>query len=176
MQRVSVIGTSGSGKSTLAAQLAARLGVPHVELDGLHWQPHWINVSHEVLRASVAKVTASDGWVIDGNYARLRELIWSRADTVVWLNYPFPRVLWQTIRRSFRRLARHEVCCNGNYETLRLLFSRESIVVWALQTHGKWQREYPTILSTFRDQGGNVVMLRSPKETQQWLAAVDGED
>jgi len=33
VRRIYVVGTSGSGKSTLTRQLAATIGVPHVELD-----------------------------------------------------------------------------------------------------------------------------------------------
>ena len=40
MQRVSVIGVTGSGKTTLAAALAAKLQVPYIELDALHWEPN----------------------------------------------------------------------------------------------------------------------------------------
>lgn len=39
--RILVVGTSGAGKSRLAGQLAAALGVPHVELDALYWGPDW---------------------------------------------------------------------------------------------------------------------------------------
>jgi len=35
VQRVSVVGNAGAGKSTAAAQLAAKIGVPYVELDSI---------------------------------------------------------------------------------------------------------------------------------------------
>ena len=41
VRRVSVVGNSGSGKSTLARELAASLGVPHLELDSVYHQPGW---------------------------------------------------------------------------------------------------------------------------------------
>jgi len=41
MRRIVVIGTTGARKSTLAASLAARLDLPPIELDALHWGPQW---------------------------------------------------------------------------------------------------------------------------------------
>ena len=45
--RIAVIGNSGSGKSTLARTLSARLGIPHIELDALNWQPGWRGLNFE---------------------------------------------------------------------------------------------------------------------------------
>ncbi len=47
MQRISVVGTSGSGKTTLARDISQLLGIPHVELDYLHWEPNWVEVSDD---------------------------------------------------------------------------------------------------------------------------------
>nr|MBF6590244.1 hypothetical protein [Ktedonobacterales bacterium] len=98
-QRIAVLGTSGSGKTTLAAALAHRLAVPHVELDALHWGPDWTPTPTAVLRERVAAALHGDGWVVDGNYSALRDTIWSRADTLVWLDYSLPLVLARLTRR-----------------------------------------------------------------------------
>ncbi len=54
MRRIVVIGTTGSGKTTLAQEVAARMGLPHVELDALHWGPGWSEAPRETFRAGVA--------------------------------------------------------------------------------------------------------------------------
>jgi adenylate kinase family enzyme len=76
-----VIGATGSGKSTLAERLAARLGGAYVELDALHWEPHWTEAAPDVFRERVERATAGARWVVAGNYGRVRDLVWPRADT-----------------------------------------------------------------------------------------------
>ncbi|MFG1973873.1 hypothetical protein ACGFJC_31490 [Nonomuraea fuscirosea] len=87
MKRVSVVGNSGSGKSTLSSALAGRLGVPWLELDSIFHMSGWQPRPLEEFRAEVERFTAADGWVVDGNYSAVRDLVWSRADTVVWIVY-----------------------------------------------------------------------------------------
>ena len=73
MQRIVIIGSTGSGKSTLGRTLAAKFGVPHTEMDTLHWLPGWIERDDATFRELVDAFTAQSAWVIDGDVAR-REL------------------------------------------------------------------------------------------------------
>ena len=38
--RILIAGPSGSGKTTFAARLGRILGIPHTEMDSLHWGPN----------------------------------------------------------------------------------------------------------------------------------------
>ena len=42
--RIVVVGTTGSG-TIVARQLAEHLGVLHVELDALNWDPGWVDLN-----------------------------------------------------------------------------------------------------------------------------------
>ncbi|HEU4753360.1 MAG TPA: AAA family ATPase, partial [Armatimonadota bacterium] len=55
MDRISVVGTCGSGKSTLARALAARLGLPRVELDALRHRPGWQETPDPLFREQVTE-------------------------------------------------------------------------------------------------------------------------
>jgi adenylate kinase family enzyme len=120
MRRVHVVGTSGSGKSTVAAALARRLGVPHVELDALHWLPGWQERPVAEFRAHLSAALVQSGWVVDGNYAaQSRDLVWAAVDTVVWLDLPRRTVMRQVVQRTARRWLRREQLWGGNRESLR---------------------------------------------------------
>ena len=54
----------------------------------------------------MSEIVAGDGWVVDGNYSAVRDLVWDRADTVVWLD--LPRGL--SSRAASRRAASAESC------------------------------------------------------------------
>jgi adenylate kinase family enzyme len=87
MKRIAIIGTTGSGKTTLAADVSQTLGLVHIELDALNWQPGWTMVPNEVFRQNVSAAVNGPHWVTDGNYRSVRDLVWERADCLVWLDY-----------------------------------------------------------------------------------------
>lgn len=170
-QKIVVIGTSGAGKTTLARQLAQRLAIPHIELDTLHWEPGWIEVSNQVFQSRVEAALSGDRWVVDGNYKQVRSHIWQQADTLIWLDYSLPVIMSRLLRRTVRRAITQELVCNGNRENWRLsFFSRDSILLWALQTYHRRRREYPVLLQQPEYAHLTVLRLRSPVEAEQWLS------
>lgn len=173
MQRVNVVGTSGSGKSSVGRELAHRMGVPYVELDALSWQPNWVAAPTPILRDRVAAAIAGEAWVVDGNYSAVRDLVWARADTVIWLDLPLRTVFWRVVKRTARRLIQREVLWGTNRENLRMAFSRDSIIWWAISTHGRRRREYRHLLGD--PPGMTAVRLRSGAEVDDWLAAQTGQ-
>lgn len=154
----------------LAAELAHRLRIPHIELDALFWEPDWVEAEPDVFRDRVTLAVSTEAWVADGNYSRARDLVWTRAETIVWLDYPLWLVLWRTFRRSIRRIASHEdFWSSGNRETVRnTFFSKDSLLLWQLSHHRPRRRRYAELLSPHGTQV-HVVRLRSPDELDAWL-------
>ena len=169
MNRIVIVGSTGSGKTTLAKELSQLVGAPHVELDALNWGPNWTAAPAEVFRARVAEAVSADRWIVEGNYHVVRDIVWPRADCIVWLNYSLPLVLSRLVRRTTRRVLTAEPCCNGNRESLRMALSKESILLWALQTYHRRRKEFPPLLAERAATGTTIVVHRTPSETTAWL-------
>ena len=174
MDRISVVGTSGSGKTTLARALAARLDLPHIELDALFWGPNWAAPAEEDFRARVREAVAGDRWVCDGNYSVTRDIVQPRADTLVWLDLPFPVVLGRTIRRTVGRAITREPMWQGNVERWSKVLGRDSLIWWVITTHRSRRRRWEAWLRRPEAAGLQVVRLRSRAEVAGWLRSVAG--
>lgn len=172
-QRISVVGTTGSGKTTLARQVAQHLQVPHIELDALHWNPGWMAASNQVFRVRVAEALQGDHWVVDGNYSSVRDLVWSRADTIIFLDYSFRVVVNRLVRRTLRRVLQQEELWNGNRENLRTaFFSQDSILLWMLKTYHRRRKDYPLLFQQSEYKHLPVIHLTSPRLANQWLSGL----
>lgn len=168
-----MVGNTAAGKTTFSRRLARQLGVPHVELDALQFEPGWTVVPDDVLRERVRGALAETphGWVADGNYATVRDLVWTRADTLVWLELPLRTLLTRLTRRTFARIiGREELWGTGNRESLRAHFaSRDSLFLWLVRSHRARRRECRAQLATADHAHLRVVHLRSSAAVERWL-------
>ncbi|WP_407538953.1 AAA family ATPase [Deinococcus radiomollis] len=170
-RRIVVTGTTGSGKTTLARAIAARLNLPHAEQDAWNHLPEWQEAPVEQFRAAVDAFTAQPGWVMDGNYTKANDIGWTRADTLIWLDYPGPLVFWRLLRRTLRRGYTREELWNGNREQLGPnLLSRQGILAWFFRTHWRRRRETPGKLAAYPHL--QVVQFRTPGEAERWVAGL----
>lgn len=169
-QRFAVIGTTGCGKTTTARQIAARRRIPQVELDALHWGPNWDSAPLRVFRARVREAVSGSAWVVDGNYSKVRDIVWPRAELLVWLDYPLAVVLRQLLLRTLRRTIWRTELWHGNRESaLEAFFSPESILLWAVRTHRSHRAEYPRLFCQSQYAHLAVARLRSPGDARAWL-------
>jgi len=170
-KRVVVIGVTGSGKSMFAEKLATRFDLTYIELDALYWEPGWQPAPLDVFRARVENAVQCEKWIAAGNYHIVRDLVWQKAEAIIWLDYSLWRVFWQLTRRSFRRWWTQELLWGTNREPVWKhfkLWSNESLYNWLFQTYWRRKREYPRLLSQPKHRHLKVIRFKHPKETQNW--------
>lgn len=171
-KHIVVVGTTSSGKSTLAKALSEKLGSKFIELDALHWEPNWKEAELSVFRERVDKATQAEAWVVAGNYSKVRDIIWSKAEVIIWLDYPFPTVFWRLLTRTIRRGWTHEELWNGNREKFwwhLKLWSDESLFKWLFKTYWRKKREIPALLLQPEYRHLKLIQFKGPRETQRWL-------
>lgn len=171
-QRIVVVGATGCGKSTLAEQLALKLDLNFIELDALYWKAGWVGISDTEFREKVNAATLSSKWVVAGNYGVTRDIVWSRAEVLIWLDYPFFLIFVRLIRRIWIRSWTSELLWGSNRESLWIhlkLWSKDSLINWLFQTFWKRKRTYPVLFK--QPEYLHLVILRftKPKEMKDWF-------
>jgi adenylate kinase family enzyme len=140
----------------------------HIELDALHWGPDW--TPNEDFADRVRQAIAAESWTLCGNYAPVRDMIYARADTVIWLDYPMSTVFMRVLRRTLLRSIGRQPLWAGNRESLWLAFcSRESILLWVITTWRRRRRDYPRMFASPMCRHLRVIRFRTPAQTQRWL-------
>jgi hypothetical protein len=107
---------------------------------------------------------------VDGNYSRVRDLVWKKADTIIWLDYSLPVILIRLTRRSIRRMITRQLLWQGNRENFRQVFlSRDSILLWALKTYRRRRCDYGNLFHAPEYSHLIKIHLKSPGDTNRWL-------
>lgn len=169
-QRVLILGSTGSGKSTLAARVSERTGLRFVHTDDLIWEPGWVLVDEAEKQRRIADVLLADRWVLDAVPSSCLAMALARADQVVGLDYPRWLSLQRLVRRTARRVITRESVCNGNTESLRETFSRNSIFAWHFRTFTRNRRRMRALEAD--RTAPPVVRLTSQRETDAWLRSL----
>ncbi len=173
-RRITVHGPTGSGKTTFAGELGQATGLPVCELDALfHCHPDWQDATTEEFRASVQAFLDDhpEGWVIEGNYAAVRDLILPRAEVAVWFQLPWVVSFSRMLRRTVRRSLTHETLWGVNHESWRLSFaSKDSLLLWGISHHRAHRRSMRASLHEAQAAGTRVVVVRRPRQAKRLLA------
>ena len=141
----------------------------HIELDAIHWRKGWQEIRLDNFREILSRVTAEESWVIDGNYSDVRDIIWRKADTLIWLDLPFLTLFFRILWRTLRRVVKREKLWNDNTEGFDALFGSNSMPLWVIKTYWRRKREYPVLLSKPEYSHLNIIRLETDQEINDWL-------
>jgi hypothetical protein len=171
MRKIAVFGLPGTGKTTFALRLGSLLGVPCHDLDRILFTSDGPLPLAE-FRARTAALTGTAAWVVEGNYSKLADVTWHRADTVIWLDYRLPLIVSRVTRRNLRRLTGREPAPDGASGWRRAFFSRKSVLANAVRKYLRNRGKYGGQLAETAALGVSVLRFRTPRQAEQWLVAV----
>ena len=120
------------------------------------------------LCCGVGQFTSRPNWVIEWQYSQVRELLLSRADTLIWLDHSRWTVIQRVVRRTVRRRIRRIELWNGNHEPpLRTIFTdRDHIIRWSWNTHRKRRHE---ALAVAERDSPTVIRLSGQAQVDAWV-------
>jgi adenylate kinase family enzyme len=102
MNKVCIVGVGGSGKSTLARKLGEVTGLPVYHLDVYFWKAGWVQTEDEEWINIVKDLLKKDKWIMDGNFNSTQDIRFPEADTIIFLDLPRLRCLFNAIARIFK--------------------------------------------------------------------------
>ncbi|TWD83119.1 hypothetical protein FB561_4275 [Kribbella amoyensis] len=178
-RKVLIAGLGGSGKTTLARRLAPLLGLPLYELDALYYGPD-LRMAPS-FEAEIDRITAGGAWLFDSQGPpadseappRIREQLWTRADTLLWLDYPRRVVVSRAAKRSVRRIVTRERLWHGHRETPLWWLRPEHPIRRSWRLSAVRHRELTERTRQPRWSHLAVVQLTDPRATSEWLATVE---
>jgi hypothetical protein len=155
-------------------------GIPWQSLDDLYYGPGLVMAAS--FPASIEQVTAGDEWIFDSGgpppadplSVRLRELMWSRADTLLWLDYSQPLVLRRAAIRSLRRIVTRQRLWHGYVDTPRQWLREDHPVRRAWSTHRIRREDIAARLADPARQALTVMRFRRPAEAEAFLQRTAG--
>lgn len=174
MRRILVAGSTGAGKTTLARAIAERLSLPFHEMDALAIvAPPW--QENPRLLEDVSQISSGPSWIFDSfGHPKVRDLLWSRADTIIWLDFSRPVVMRRVLRRSVARTVFRRKIFGGNTETVGSWFSPNHPVWWAWSQYRNRRAEISSRCADPRFSPLGVIQLRTPRAARVWLDRVAG--
>ncbi|MGR3780870.1 MAG: adenylate kinase [Albimonas sp.] len=106
--RIHLTGASCSGVSTLGEALAARLGLPLLDVDGAYWLPTdppytTKRPPADRVRLLAARQAEGAGWILAGSLVGWGEALVEGAELIVFLAAPTPLRLARLDRREAQR-------------------------------------------------------------------------
>jgi adenylate kinase family enzyme len=167
MRRIAVIGNGGGGKSTLCRALGRRLRLPVYEVDTVQWRPGWQRAPLDETARILDGWADDDEWIIDGfGPMPVIERRMDRADTIVYVDFPFAIHLWWSAKRQIMSRLRGQAWAGQ-------LLPPPSVLLFRTLRRVRAMRPQLDEMVSRGERSAKLVHLRSPAELKRWLASVE---
>jgi adenylate kinase family enzyme len=153
-----------------AERISASTGLPLTLADEMTWQPGWVPVAEQRQRELFGTVVAEDRWVLDTAYGAWLDIVLPRVELIVGLDYPRWLSLQRLIRRTLVRAIDKKPICNGNTESLRGIFSQDSIIRWHFQSFARKRRRMRQWAAA--QDGPPVLIFTRPTDLERWISCI----
>lgn len=161
-----VIGCPGAGKSTLATALAHRTGLPLIHLDQEYWSEGWTPTPKQAWIERLKELCGEPKWIHDGNYSGSIPGRLPFADTVIVVDRPRWRCIFNVLRRTLSSLGKvRPDMAAGCPERFNLEFLG---FIWGYQA--RFETRIRPLLDDATSRGTRVITVRSADEM---LARID---
>jgi adenylate kinase family enzyme len=152
----------------LAARLSALTGLPWHQVDDLTYEPGWVQVPDDEQRRRIEAICAGESWILDTAYSKWIDVPLARVQLIVALDLPRAVSLTRLVRRTIGRVVDGRPVCNGNRETLRTVFARDSILLWHFRAFASKRRR----IEAWEAEGLPLVRLRSARALEEWVSGL----
>ncbi|WP_258308184.1 adenylate kinase [Streptomyces sp. NWU339] len=169
VKKIALFGPPASGKTTIAKKLSDSLGLPHTDLDEILFTGDG-TLPLDEFRIEADRITRGASWVVEGNYSKLADVVWHRAEVLVWLDLPLLLVVRRIVYRSLRQLAGLDTSAQARRLTWnRAFFGRRSLLRTAIRKYRNNRPRYAQQVAETAALGVHVVRLRSGRQANAWL-------
>jgi adenylate kinase family enzyme len=170
LNKVCIVGCGGSGKSTFAQKLGEITGLPVYYLDTYFWRPGWVERNRDEWKNIISNLTQNDGWIMDGNFNGTQDFRFAKADTIIFLDLPRYRCMFNAVKRvfSYRKKKRIDMA-DGCYERFDFDFYKW---IWGYKKkHGLEVKKRLNRLHVEK----TIVVLKNYKEIDSYLEKIKEE-
>lgn len=164
MKRIMVIGIYGSGKTAFSIKLNNILNLNLIHLDPLFYKTDGSTQTTNQWERLINDLINKENWIIDGNYPSTIKLRLQRADTIIFLDLPRYKCLWNITKRVFKhyfRLGPIESIINPSIGFLFRTYWR------VIRMNKKRKDKYYRDLRQLNEQ--NLFIFKSQKQSQIFL-------
>lgn len=168
-----MVGVPGAGKSTAARALSQTWGLQVLDLDSIYWAANWCPRPTPTFLNDVRHFTSeAPEWIVEGVYPQAADILLTTATMIIWLDVSLARSAWRVTRRAIRRLLTGEILHGGNRESLRSLFGRDSITIYAITQHKRLRETARRVSGVVTDHGGLSLSFSTNADFDRWVTDV----